>query len=319
MDDTRSILRRGLYKSQESYAQGRSIVEDTSFVEDDAGDPPKSLKVANTPGEKALEFFYSGVLNGYNNPPDKVLALIGGGDVEKGKQLFVKNFNLLRKAATRGSNKPPRSWMPVIQPNDIPGLIKRLKSGDIDLAIPHAKVQGTSSEVPGGKSKAGPRRRMESVADVFRAMLLEREKQFRAADIDASKGKGQPKPTPDPLTFMKKGKLDGETADDIVQGIKTATIPVGKLKPSQDEIYGSKICLNMAKFGPTVGGKTAFGKPDIIVTSDNYLLDGHHRWATAYVGSPNNKVNVTVIPLPFKHLYLILRAYGAAIGNRQQA
>jgi len=75
----------------------------------------------------------------------------------------------------------------------------------------------------------------------------------------------------------------------------------------------------MTKFGPTVGGKTAFGEPDIIVTSDNYILDGHHRWATAWAGHPSNKIKVTVIPLPLKHLFLVLRAYGAAKGNPQQA
>lgn len=282
MEDIRSIFRRGI-----------------RLTEDDAGDPPKTLKVKDTSGKEALAYFYSGVVDNYKLKPDQVMAKIGGGDVEKGKQMFVANFDTLRKAAS-GGGKPPRAWMPVIQPNDIPGLIRALKAGELDIAIPHADLKNESF-----------------IQDLHR-MLAESPK-YKDAEIDMAKGKGAPKPAPDPKTFLKKGLMDKVTADDIVKEIKVAEIPVKKLKPSQDEIYGSKVALNMAKFGPTVGGKTAFGEPDIIVTSDNYILDGHHRWATAWAGHPSNKIKVTVIPLQLKHLYLVLRAYGAAVGNKQQA
>jgi hypothetical protein len=278
------------------------------LLEDDAGDPPKTLKVKNSTGEEVLKYFYSGLLDNYRFKPDEVMAKIGGGDVEKGKRLFVQNFNKLKRAAS-GGGKPPRAWMPVIQPKNIPELVKALKSGDIDIAVPHAKVSGVRALPP----------HQESTLSVLRDQLLEADKKFNPTDIDLSGGRGQPRPAPDAPTFLKKGRLDKQAADDIVRGIKVAEIPVKNLKPSQDEVYGSKVALNMAKFGPTVGGKTAFGKPDIIVTSDNYILDGHHRWATAWAGDPSNKLKVTVIPLPLQHLYLVLRAYGAAIGNRQQA
>lgn len=289
---------RGLNESLRSVLRGY-------LLEDDAGDPPKTLKVSETDGKKALDYLYGGFFDGMKFPPDKIMSMIGNGDVERGKQMFVANFDKLSAITKRGKNKPPRSWMPVIQPNDIPQLISRLKSGDIDIVIPHADIKAVGAEVPrssGGRSSSS----------------LHGEA-YDPSAIDVSKGKGAPKPVPDPKTFLIKGKLDKDTSDDIVRGIKVAEIPVSQLLPSQDEVYGSKIAVNMAKFGPTVGGTTAFGKPDIIVTADNYILDGHHRWATAFAGHPKNKIKVTVIPLEFKHLYLILRAYGAAVGNKQQA
>lgn len=282
IEDVRGILRRGI------------------ILEDDAGDPPKTLKVKDTAGKDVLSYFYSGVLDNYKMKPDEVMAKIGGGDIEKGKQMFVSHFDSLRKAAS-SSGKPPRAWMPVIKPNDIPGLVRALKAGELDIAIPHAEIK-----------------KNEAFIRDLRKMLSEAPK-YKDVEIDLAKGKGQPKPAPDPKTFLKKGTMDNVIPDDIVKGIKVAEIPVKQLKPSQDEIYGSKVALNMTKFGPTVGGKTAFGEPDIIVTSDNYILDGHHRWATAWAGHPSNKIKVTVIPLPLKHLYLVLRAYGAALGNPQQA
>jgi len=279
----------------------QSILTESFLKEDDAGDPPKTLKVKDTAGKDVLSYFYSGVLDNYKLKPDQVMAMIGGGDIDKGKQMFVANFNTLRKAAS-SSGKPPRAWMPVIKPNDIPGLVRALKAGQIDIAIPHADLK----------------KKTESFLSALNDMLTEAPK-YKDKEIDMAKGKGQPKPAPDKKTFLKKGTMDNVKADDIVRGIKVAEIPVKQLKPSQDEIYGSKIALNMTKMGPTVGGKTAFGEPDIIVTSDNYILDGHHRWATAWAGHPSNKIKVTVIPLPLKHLFLVLRAYGAALGNPQQS
>jgi hypothetical protein len=260
--------------------------------EDGAGEPPKTHKIADTNGRTLLAFLTSGIFDRLKFPPAKVLEMIGGGDATKGMTMFIANVDKMSRLA-KGSGKPPRRDMPVIHPKDIAAFTKRLKAGEIDIVKPHATA-------PASRQLPAPRR----------------EASFDPQAIDLSGGRGQPKP---PTQYFIRGRMDAVKKDDVVMGIKEAAMSVGKLKPSQDEIYGSKVCFNMCNFGPTVGGSTAFGKADIIVTSDNFILDGHHRWATAYAAHTSNKIRVTVIPLPFKHLYLVMRSYGAAIGNKQQA
>ena len=124
--------------------------------------------------------------------------------------------------------------------------------------------------------------------------------------------------------FLSKGQEDGYAKDDKVD-IKQAEVPVGKLKPSQDEIYGSKIAYNLLKYGPSAAGSKAQGG-DVIIsqnsagTEGNRILDGHHRWATAYVSSPDVKMGGIQIGLPLRPILLAVgKSYGNAIGNSQQA
>ena len=57
-----------------------------------------------------------------------------------------------------------------------------------------------------------------------------------------------------------------------------------KLKPSQKQIYKSKVDKIISKSDPNTI------KP-IIISSDNYIVDGHHRWVAFLLGFPNHKIN----------------------------
>ena len=66
--------------------------------------------------------------------------------------------------------------------------------------------------------------------------------------------------------------------------ISKGTISPQKLQPSQKEIYKSKVDDIINKSDPyTI-------KP-IIISSDNYIVDGHHRWVAFLLGFPNHKIN----------------------------
>ena len=66
--------------------------------------------------------------------------------------------------------------------------------------------------------------------------------------------------------------------------ISKGTITPQKLQPSQKEIYKSKVDKIISKSDPyTI-------KP-IIISSDNYIVDGHHRWVAFLIGFPNHKIN----------------------------
>ena len=83
------------------------------------------------------------------------------------------------------------------------------------------------------------------------------------------------------LIFFIKGKKDGVTNDDIIQ-TKFIGIPAKQLKPSQNAVYLGK-SLGMAIAGIQGGDLGA------VISSDNRILDGHHRWAATLFNNPSAK------------------------------
>jgi len=125
-----------------------------------------------------------------------------------------------------------------------------------------------------------------------------------------------PQHFPNPVTgaiakiFQVKGEKDGNQTDDIVK-TKPVSISAKDLKPSQDAIYLSK-ALGMA-----VGGVEG-GELGAIISSDNYILDGHHRWAATIFNNPDAKIKGIMADLPIGDLVPVLRALGDAFGNARR-
>lgn len=115
-----------------------------------------------------------------------------------------------------------------------------------------------------------------------------------------------PGPKNDKGYFMK-GKGDGNPTDDIVQ-TRAASIPAKSLKPSQDAVYLGK-ALGMAISG--VEG----GRLEAVISSDNRILDGHHRWAATMFNNPSAKISGAQAELSIGDLVPVLRQAGDAIGN----
>jgi hypothetical protein len=91
------------------------------------------------------------------------------------------------------------------------------------------------------------------------------------------------------------GAEDGNPNDDKVAGQK-ASIAVSALKPAQTEIIKEKA------FGMAIGmlqkGKWDGLDLGSIISKDNYIMDGHHRWAAVSLIDPKAKLQGTVIDLP---------------------
>ena len=82
--------------------------------------------------------------------------------------------------------------------------------------------------------------------------------------------------------FLKKGYRYGTRSDDVVKA-SPKNISADILKPSQSEIFLGK------SLGMAVGGM-AGGNLDAIISQDNHILDGHHRWAATMFANPSAKV-----------------------------
>ncbi len=102
------------------------------------------------------------------------------------------------------------------------------------------------------------------------------------------------------------GFKDEDKEDDIVAGGST-TVPVGDLKPAQTEIIKNK-AVGMA-IGLLLSGKYKNASLGNIVSKDNYIMDGHHRWAAISLIDPDTSVEVTKIDMEGKPLVTALNLF----------
>lgn len=122
-----------------------------------------------------------------------------------------------------------------------------------------------------------------------------------------------PNPLPKDMSgeaFLSKGLKDGDKSDDVVSA-GGKQIPAATAKPSQSAIYLGK-ALGMA-----VGGIKG-GNLNALISADNYILDGHHRWAATMFSDPSAAVGGTGIDMPMAQLIPVLRAAGDAYGNARR-
>ena len=79
--------------------------------------------------------------------------------------------------------------------------------------------------------------------------------------------------------------------------VKNGKQQVGKLKATQSELHADKVQSMIEN--PAVRANLA--KP-IIVSSDGFILDGHHRWAAMTTMDPKSKIPTVEVNLPMKDL-----------------
>ena len=145
--------------------------------------------------------------------------------------------------------------------------------------------------------------------EVYRDMEGDVCDNYYTEDIDPDKF---PDPLPRALAqiFKGKGKRDGDAKDDVIRTRETQW-PASKLLPSQDAIYLGK------SLGMAIGGVKG-GNLGSIVSNDNRILDGHHRWAATSFNDPKARVGGIEVDLPIKDLIPVLRAMGDAYGNARR-
>ncbi|MCK9574524.1 MAG: hypothetical protein WC979_01320 [Candidatus Pacearchaeota archaeon] len=113
--------------------------------------------------------------------------------------------------------------------------------------------------------------------------------------------------------WLKNGLNDGSASDDKIK-VQMKKVKVGDLKPIQQQIYFDKSIEGIAKFGADKSAEF-YKKTFFITSSDNYIIDGHHRFLGACIIDPNMIVGALQIDLPIEKLLPMTKAYGDAIGN----
>jgi len=77
-------------------------------------------------------------------------------------------------------------------------------------------------------------------------------------------------------------------------------LPVKDLKATQSE-------FDLAKVDQMIGQRNDV---KIIVSNDNYIMDGHHRWLADYNTNKNSKISAIVIDLPILELMRVAKEFG---------
>lgn len=114
----------------------------------------------------------------------------------------------------------------------------------------------------------------------------------------------------------KGGKKDGDDADDQVSS-KKVSVAAAKLKPSQKEVVPQKAVefafSAIMKIKPMESGPG--GDLQAIISNDNYIMDGHHRWAATFLVDPSAALEATQIDLPGAALVTALNVVTKGLGR----
>lgn len=114
----------------------------------------------------------------------------------------------------------------------------------------------------------------------------------------------------------KGGKADGDDKDDQVPSSKVK-VPAAQLKPSQKEVVPQKAVefafSAIMKIKPMESGPG--GDLQAIISKDNYIMDGHHRWAATFLVDPSAALEATQIDLPGAALVTALNVVTKGLGR----
>lgn len=144
-------------------------------------------------------------------------------------------------------------------------------------------------------------------------------------DMPQLSGQARPGSTADTFDKDKKGEVNGVQAfkDQLrADGHKFEDVEVkaSHLKATQNELNGAKVAGMMKSLED---GKLPKGR--IFVSNDNYVLDGHHRWAAVVGENYDGKkvkdlsLDVTRVNLPISVLLPYAKGFAAGLGIQQAA
>jgi hypothetical protein len=82
------------------------------------------------------------------------------------------------------------------------------------------------------------------------------------------------------------------------------------LRPSQDQIFldhiFSRLVIQDDERDQILNG--VLKERNILISSDNHIIDGHHRWSSTMLINPNCKIKCTQVNLPIEHAVPIIDA-----------
>lgn len=162
---------------------------------------------------------------------------------------------------------------------------------------------------------------------IGRRDVREFQKRLRSGEIDVTepfKPSHASNPFPEGLSgseakeWLQSGLkvYDGDARDDVVP-LQLTSVKAKDLRPIQEQIYFDKSIETIGRNG--ADGTVSFIENEsiLICSSDNYIIDGHHRFLSAVLVDPSMGAQVLKVDLPINTLLPMAIAYGDAIGNKR--
>ncbi len=120
-----------------------------------------------------------------------------------------------------------------------------------------------------------------------------------------------------------KDNLEDGTINDILDlpfkvgkvKIKMKKVKAKTLIPIQSQLYFDKSMKGIAKNGADKTRKFLKDVTYFITSSDNNIIDGHHRWLQALLIDPEMMVQILEIDMPINKLLPTARSFGDYSGN----
>jgi hypothetical protein len=235
--------------------------------------------------------------------PDYHLEIIAGGeggeiteaDLRRAKAIKVQLSRGIEKAADICNMSPPvckenlgvfRESMPQLSADE---SIKTMMMSDEERIADNGDGDGFSSPSKGWKKVPWDQLSDEEQAGNRKDWATARKKGQAAIDAGAD-------PDDDRTVFQQL--LDGLAEEGTSIGSQDPPyekVEVGKLKATQREIKAGKT-FGMAN--SYLSGQYDPRKAPIIISSDNHILDGHHRYAAMVTADPEAAMNVIRVDMP---------------------
>ncbi len=242
------------------------------------------------------------------------------------------------------SGAPAKQDMPALEGGDAESVVDALSPGGnftIDLGGDYASgkedfdvwYKGLSDEersafeagnVPGQGNGEKAETKKEGVMSLADALFEDKWPRDGMGPLKGAPAKGEGAPasrqelTARALAFLTKGQLDGNLTDDSIEVKVKGTIANSKMIPTQSNILAGKSLL--FAFLQAVGASDLADMGGAFVTSGGEILDGHHRWSGAYIGTGGGLThsNVNIVSGDADELIPMLVSVGNAIGRSQK-
>jgi hypothetical protein len=111
--------------------------------------------------------------------------------------------------------------------------------------------------------------------------------------------------------WRTSGLQDGNLHDDKIDA-ELVKIPVNKLIPIQAEIFFKRVIKKYRKYG-LPNQNSAMREKTLVISRDNEIIDGHHRFAAFYLVDPVIEIAALRVDIRTDRLLSISRSYGASI------
>lgn len=134
------------------------------------------------------------------------------------------------------------------------------------------------------------------------------------------------RPSNHPIITSGEFLNSGDGRSDVVKAKANQSISIQKLNATQNQIEKTHT-EGMVDSAENPQIKWNPWNAPILVSNDNYVLDGHHRWAASLMyhlkykdtpGYKQVKMNGTVIDLDVRTLLAVANAYTDTIGNKRK-